>query len=141
MPEPQHAPTSQILLSTFISKLTGAYSSKIIANYIYGICAWHILHGITWLHNEPEIETLLKGATWLTPLVLKCKKCQPYTPNFMSKLKGQLNLQDPFNMAAFACLTTCFYTVGQVGEFTVNHLDDFDHAKHVTQANLREEED
>jgi hypothetical protein len=59
----------------------------------------------------------------------------------MTKLKGQLSLQSPLDAATFACLTTCFYTAGRVGEFTVTRLDGFDAARHPTPANLRQEVD
>ena len=59
----------------------------------------------------------------------------------MKKLKGQLNLQDPLDAATFACLTTCFYHTGRVGEFTVKRLDLFDPTKHATPAHLRQEKD
>jgi hypothetical protein len=55
----------------------------------------------------------------------------------MTKLKGQLNLQDPLDAATFACLTTCFYAAGHVGKFTVQQLNHFDHTKHATPAYLR----
>jgi hypothetical protein len=56
--EAQCMPISHILLSAFISELAGAYSGRTIANYIYGIRAWHILHGATWELNKPEVEAL-----------------------------------------------------------------------------------
>src|ERR1700733_10600688 len=59
----------------------------------------------------------------------------------MTKLKGQLNLQDPLDAVTFACLTTCFYAAGHVSEFTVKRLDHFDRTKHATPANLRQEKD
>jgi hypothetical protein len=112
IPESQRAPTSHILLSTFISKLAGAYSGKTIANYVYGIWAWHVLHGISWSHNEPEIEALLTGASRLAPPTTKHKQRRPYTPDFMTKLKDHLQLQNPFDATTFACLTICFYAAG-----------------------------
>jgi hypothetical protein len=141
IPEPQRAPASKILLSAFISELAGAYSGKTISNYVYGVRAWHILHGVTWQLNEPEIKALLTAASKLTPPSSRRKKRRPYTLDYMTKLKGQLNLQDPLSAATFACLTTCFYAAGRVGEFTVKRLDGFDPTKHVTPANLRQEED
>jgi len=141
IPETQRAPVSKILLSTFISELAGAYSGKTISNYVYGVRAWHILHGVMWLLKEPETKALLMAASKLTPPSSKRKKRCPYTLEYMTKLKGQLNLQDPLNAATFACLTTCFYATGHVGEFTVKQLDHFDHTKHATLAHLRQEKD
>jgi hypothetical protein len=141
IPELQRAPVSKILLSSFISELAGAYSGKTIANYVYGIRAWHVLHGMTWQLNEPETMALLTAASKLTPPSSKRKKRCPYTLDYMIKLKGQLDLQNPLDAATFACLTTCFYAVGRVGEFTVTRLTGFDPTKHVTPANLRQEKD
>jgi hypothetical protein len=56
-------------------------------------------------------------------------------------MKGQLNLQDPLNAAAFACLATCFYATGHVGEFTVMWLNSFDPTRHATLANLKQGRD
>jgi hypothetical protein len=67
IPEIQRAPVSKILLSAFISELVGAYSGKTISNYIYGVRAWHILHGVAWQLNEPETKALLMAASKLTP--------------------------------------------------------------------------
>jgi hypothetical protein len=141
IPELQRAPASRILLTAFISELAGAYSGKTISNYIYGVRAWHILHGVEWQLKDPEVETLLVASAKLMPPASKRKKRRPYTPDYISKLKDQLNLQDPFDAAIFACLATCFYAVGRVGEFTVKRLDSFDPTRHATPANIREETD
>jgi hypothetical protein len=137
----QHAPISHILLSAFISELAGTYSGRTIANYVYGIRAWHILHRAAWELNEPEVEALLTGASKLAPPSSKRKKRQPFTPKYIIKLRTQFNLQEPLDAVIFACLTTCFYAAAQVGEFTVPHLDGFNPKKHILPTNLREEED
>jgi hypothetical protein len=136
IPELQWAPVSKILLSAFISELTGAYPGKTISNYVYGVRAWHVLHGMTWQLNEPEMKALLMAASKLTPPSSKQKKLHPYMLNYMTKLKEQLNLQNPLNAASFTCLTTCFYTAGHVGGFTITWLNGFDPTKHATPTNL-----
>ena len=60
--EVQRAPASPILIASFISTVAGAYAGKAIQNYLYGIRAWHILHGVSWQVNEAELDTLLKAA-------------------------------------------------------------------------------
>lgn len=82
------------------------------------------------------MDALLKGADRLAPPSSKRKKRQPYTPEFIAKLRHQLKLDDPFDVAVFACLTTCFYAAARVGEFLVPCLDAFSPAHHVTSANL-----
>jgi hypothetical protein len=94
-----------------------------------------------WQLNEPEMKALLTAASKLTPLSSKQKKRCPYMPDYITKLKGQLNLQDPLDAAAFACLAMCFYATGHVGEFTVMWLDSFDPTRHVTLANLKQDRD
>jgi hypothetical protein len=81
------------------------------------------------------------AASKLTPQLSKRKKCHPYTLEYMTKLKEKLNLHNPLDAATFVCLTTCFYAAGHVGEFMVKQLDHFDHTKHPTPANLRQERD
>jgi hypothetical protein len=87
------------------------------------------------------MEVLLKAATNVTPETSKRKKRRPYTVEFITKLKGQLKLDEPLDAAVFACLTTCFYAMGRVGEFTVPRLSAFDPNVHVTRANLRWDRD
>ncbi|EGO01088.1 hypothetical protein SERLA73DRAFT_72058 [Serpula lacrymans var. lacrymans S7.3] len=53
--EADWAPAHSDLVASFIAALAGQYSNKTIWNYIYGIRAWHILHGLEWRMNEPEI--------------------------------------------------------------------------------------
>jgi hypothetical protein len=50
-------------------------------------------------------------------------------PSYMTKLKGQLNPQNPLNAVTFTCL------------ITVMRLDSFDATRHSTLANLRQEKD
>jgi hypothetical protein len=37
----------------------------------------------------------------------------------MTAIRPQLSLDQPFDAAVWACLTTCFYAAAQVGKFTV----------------------
>jgi hypothetical protein len=137
IPEELRAPTSQPIITAFIASLAGSYSGSTISNYVHGIRAWHILHGLEWRLNPLEMDALLKGADRLSPLSSKRKKRQPYTPEFITKIRQHLDLKDPFDAAVFACLTTCFYAAARVGEFLVPRLDAFSPACHVTLTNLR----
>ena len=137
LPEELRAPASQANITSFITSLAGSYSGSTISNYVCGIRAWHILHGMEWRLNSAETEAALRGAERLAPPSSKRKKRQPYTPEFMAKLREHLALEDPFDAAVFACLTTCFYAAARLGEFVVPRLDAFSPACHVTTANLR----
>jgi len=55
----------------------------IACNYIYGIWAWHILHGVRWQMDTAELEVLLMAAEKTAPPASKKKKRVPYTTEFM----------------------------------------------------------
>ena len=52
-----------------------------------------------------------------------------------------MNLEDPLDAAVFACLTTCFYASGRLGEFTVQTLQRFNPSTHITRQNLTYDQD
>jgi hypothetical protein len=110
---------SAILISSFIATIAGSYARKTIANYLYGVRAWHILHGVPWALNELEIDALLKAATNVAPLSSKRKQRLPFTVDFMAAIRGHLDLDVPLDTAVYSCLTTTFYTAARTGEFTV----------------------
>ena len=126
IPEDQRAPASSVLIAAFIASLAGSHSGSAISNYLYSIRAWHTLHGVKWHLNDTEMAAVLKGADKMAPTSSKRKKRRPYTIQFITAIRSQLNLEEPQDAAVFACLTTCFYAVARVGEFTVPHLDAFD---------------
>lgn len=120
IPEDQHTPASRVLISLFITEMVGHYSGKTVSNYVQGVHAWHIVHGIPWtLGDDAEIDSLFKAAISLTPPTSKRTKRDPYTINLITVIKDQLSLNDPLDAAVFACLTTIFFTCAHVREFTV----------------------
>jgi len=136
IPEKDRAPVSQLLLMSFVSTLAATYSGSTISNYVYGIRAWHILHGVPWRVEKLEMDVLLKAAEKLTPPTSKRKKRCPYTIDFMMAIRHNLDLSSPLGGSVFACLATCFFATGHVGEFTVQKLDGFDRNTHVSRAQL-----
>ena len=136
IPEELHAPANQSTITTFIVSLAGSYFGSTISNYIHGLRAWRVLHGLEWRLNSLEMDAALKGADRLTPPSSKRKKRQPYTTVFITKLRQQLNVNDSLDAAIFACLTTCFYAAARVGEFVIPQLDAFSPSSQVTTANL-----
>ncbi|KDQ18900.1 hypothetical protein BOTBODRAFT_170888 [Botryobasidium botryosum FD-172 SS1] len=135
--EEQRAPASSILVTSFIAMLAGCYSGKTISNYMSGIRAWHILHGIPWNIPSPEHDAALKAADALTPSQARREKRQPFTVEIISAIRGQLNLEDNLDAAVFACLTMAFYGIVRVGEFTVKRIRDFDPAIHIKPSNMQ----
>jgi hypothetical protein len=67
IPEEHRAPASPVLIAAFISTIAGAYSGNSVNNYLHGIRAWHILHGVEWKMDAAELATLLKAAEKTAP--------------------------------------------------------------------------
>lgn len=132
--EDQRAPASQLLLSNFIAALAGAYAGKTLSNYVYGVRAWHLIHGIVWAPNDAETISLLRAATKLTPEQSKRKPRVPFTVEYIETIRLHLNLLLPLDAAVYACLTTTFWACARLGETTVPNRKAFDPALHVSAA-------
>ena len=141
IPEHQRCPASPILILAFIASSAGAYSGSTLANYVFAVRAWHILHGQTWLMVHTELKAALDGATILTPPSSCRLKRQPITVQFLIAAKLKLDMMLPFNAAFYACLTTAFYSLARLGEFTVPSLKAFDPDRHVKRSNMSSRRD
>ncbi|KAJ7103676.1 hypothetical protein C8R43DRAFT_907024 [Mycena crocata] len=78
IPESQRSPASDLLINSFVATLAGSYSGSTLANYYYGVRAWHVLHSIPWSIEQAAIDALLKAASTLAPSSSKRKKRLPY---------------------------------------------------------------
>jgi hypothetical protein len=141
VPEPDRAPASQTLLSAFVAHMAAAYSGKTVAGYLSGVRAWHLLHGVPWVLEKKEMDTMLRAADKLAPRASKKKKRLPYTPTFIAAIQQNLDLNSPLDAAVFACLTTCFYASARLGKFTVRTLAVFSPDTHITTQNLSYNQD
>jgi len=136
VPEAQRAPASPDLIAIFVATIAGSYSGSTITNYLAGIRAWHIIHGVKWQMDKNSLDAIVKGATKHAPETSKRKQRQPYTVEFISTLREGLDLAIPLDAAVYACLTTTFYGSARLGEFTVPSLNGFNPRKHITLANV-----
>ena len=55
--------------------------------------------------------------------------------------QSQPQQADPFDLAFFTCLTTIFYTVAWVGQFTIQRLDSFNPEEHITWNGMQDDTD
>lgn len=134
----KRCPVSSNLLLEFLSSCVGAYSGSALANFAAGIKAWHLLHGRSWLVQPDELKAMSGGATVLVPSTSRCPKRQPFTPDFISTIRNHLDLDKPLDMAVFACMTTIFYYIARLGEFTVRMVKGFDLKKHIYRVGMVE---
>ena len=139
--ETHRCPADPLLMLTFISSCAGAYSGRTLANYFYAIRAWHTLHGAPWRMNAAEMKAALDGASILAPPTSRRPKRAPMTLDTISSLATKFDPSNPLDAAVFACLTSAFFSVARLGEFTVQSLKAFDPVQHVKRANVRQGQD
>ncbi|KIJ05857.1 hypothetical protein PAXINDRAFT_92853, partial [Paxillus involutus ATCC 200175] len=132
IPNMQHPPTSQNMLLAFLASCAGALLESTIFNYAAALKAWHMLHGLTWSINKLEYRALLEGVIRLTPTSSKQPKCSPFTVKILEKFREVMNLEDPCDVAIFACLILAFYCIACLGKFTVPAISKFNPAKHIS---------
>lgn len=72
--EDLRAPASPVIISTFLATLVGLYAGSTVENYLYGVRAWHIIHGVPWAVHELEMKTLFKAAHKSAPATSRKKK-------------------------------------------------------------------
>ncbi|KAF5374416.1 hypothetical protein D9757_011845 [Collybiopsis confluens] len=141
IPEDQRAPCGRDLLYAWMATMAGSYAGTSIKNYVHGVRAWHIIHGIEWELDQATFDTMIHGAERLRPAQSRLKKRQPYTVDYITQILMDLDRTNPFDVACGACLTTAFYCVARLGELTVPTLKDFSPNKHVTTQSIREDTD
>ncbi|KAJ3834406.1 hypothetical protein F5878DRAFT_544885 [Lentinula raphanica] len=135
--ESQRAPCSVDLLQSWIATMAGNYAGTSIKNYLHGVRAWHIMHGIEWNIDKPTLDTIIRGAERLQPDRLKRKKRQPFTIEYITKILDDFDPQNQLDAACGGCLTTSFYCAARVGELTVPTLKDFTPDRFVTPSQIR----
>jgi hypothetical protein len=141
VPEILRAPASPGLISAFLSSLVALYSGSTVSNYLYGVRAWHVIHGVKWAPNELEMKALLTAAEKEAPSTSRRKPRLPYTIAIMEAIYHQLDMSNPLHASVWACLTNAFFTTARVGELTVPTLTSFDPDIHVKRSDVGTETD
>ena len=136
--EKHRAPVHHTVLASFISTLAGTYGGSSIRNYVYGIRAWHLIHGIRWSVNEDELDALFAAGKKIAPKESRKEQKKPWTLEYLSNICSHLDLDDPKDAAILACVTTAFWGTARLGEVTVPKLSGFDPARHVKPADVQQ---
>ncbi|EIN04802.1 hypothetical protein PUNSTDRAFT_138002 [Punctularia strigosozonata HHB-11173 SS5] len=151
--EEQRTPASATLMLAFLAALAGLYAGSTVANYFYGVRAWHLIHGVTWNMDDAAMQSMLKATVKLTPAASKRKKREPYTEDIIRAIRQQLALDQGFDAAVYACLTVAFYAAvyacltvafyacARVGELTVRNRSSFEPGIHAKRTDLGLAED
>lgn len=139
--EQLRAPANAQLISEFASTITGQYAASTVVNYVLGLKAWHVIHGLTWFPNDAELDAIFKAAQRLAPLTSRRKQCLPYTIDFIMVIQEKLDMNNPEHVAVFSCLTTTFFCAARLGEFTIKNLASFDPQLNIKPSDVRKEMD
>lgn len=135
--EEQHrAPADPTVLASFISMLAGTYAGSTVKNFVYGVRAWHIIHGTAWKIEANQLQALLTAGKRLTPANVKKDEKAPWSVEYLEKICQGLNPKVPKDAAIHACLTTAFWGTARLGEVTVLNHQSFDPSKHVKPSDV-----
>jgi hypothetical protein len=135
--EKHRAPIDQTVLASFISALAGVYAGGSIKNFVYGIRAWHTIHGTPWLIEETQLQTLLTAGSKTTPSRSKKTEKRPWTVAYLARICEGLDPKDSKDAAIHACLTTAFWGTARLGEVTVPKLDAFQPHIHIKPSDVQ----
>ena len=134
--EEDRIPASLILIILFIVNCAGSYSGTTLANYVFAVHAWHILHGLPWNMDNMQVKAVLTGAAVLAPPSSKHPKRALVTVDLMEQIFHKLDMVKPLDAAVMSCFSTIFYSVTHTGEFTLPTLNAFDPTQHVKLSNI-----
>ncbi|KAG2132039.1 hypothetical protein DEU56DRAFT_739759 [Suillus clintonianus] len=137
VPELQRCPVDTLMILAFVAGCAGAYAGRTLANYVFAIRAWHVLHGQTWEIQQNQLKSALDGAASQAPPDSKRAKREPFTMSYITQIKTHLNLNSPLDAAVFTCLTSTFYSLARLGELTVRSIKGFMPEEHVKPSDVR----
>lgn len=140
IPEDARCPASPTLISMFVASCAGSYSGSALANYVYGVRAWHIMHGQIWAMDD-QLKVVLDGAANLAPPTSKKGIHEPLRLEMIEALGEQLDPNIPLDVSVKSCLDVMYYSVARTGELTVPSLNSFNPAIHVKPSDVRNEID
>jgi hypothetical protein len=136
--EADRAPASRELLEVFAAALAGVYSPSTISNYLAGVRAWHIIHGLDLNTHKPTMEALLKAATIMSPPDARRAERPPLRLAKIGTIRSLLDLGKPLDSAVFACLTTTFWGTARLGKFALPDKVRFDVLVHIPREAVRQ---
>ncbi|KAL7282059.1 hypothetical protein ACG7TL_003527 [Trametes sanguinea] len=139
IPEEHRAPASELLILAFVASIAGSYAQSAINNYVAGVRAWHILHGLPWHVDKSRYDAALAGAAQLAPPASKKPSRAPLALQEIASMAPSFTLADPLDAAVWACLCVGFFSLARLGELTVTTQKSFQTDLHPSRASVRSE--
>ena len=85
--------------------------------------------------DNTQVKATLNGTANLAPPSSKHPKREPFTIPLVEMLFSKLD-HNPLDAAVRTCLSTSFFTLTRVGEFTIPALDGFDPTIHIKHSDV-----
>ncbi|CDO73030.1 hypothetical protein BN946_scf185007.g84 [Trametes cinnabarina] len=139
IPEGHRAPADELLILAFVASIAGSYAQSAISNYVAGVRAWHILHGLPWNVDKNRYDAALAGAAQLAPPASKRPSRTPLALQEIASMASSFTLADPLDAAVWACLCIGFFSLARLGELTVTTQKSFRADLHPSRASVRQE--
>ena len=109
IPESEHMPASECLLSTFITTHgAGSVGKGAIKTWLLGVELWHRINGAPWLGGA-ELQQAVEGSAKLAPKSSHLSKHDPVTIDHIRALHRHLDLTNSFDIAVFAIACIAFW--------------------------------
>ena len=70
-----------------------------ISRYVAVIRAWHIIHGIAWVVDGPELGTIVKGAQKMAPKESEQQKREPAIIEYIEQVIQHLSMANNLDVA------------------------------------------
>ena len=134
--EQHRALADPMVLTSFIPMLAGTYAGSTVKNFVYGVQAWHIIHGSMWKIDAIHLQTFLTARKKLAPPDTRKGEKVPWSIKYLKRICQGLNQRSPKDAAMLACLTTAFWGIARVGEVTVPDAQGFKASLHVKPADV-----
>ncbi|OSC98364.1 hypothetical protein PYCCODRAFT_1008064 [Trametes coccinea BRFM310] len=137
IPEGHRAPADELLILAFVASIAGSYAQSAINNYVAGVRAWHIIHGLPWNIDKSRYDAALAGAAQLAPPASKRPARSPLALQEIAGMAPAFTLDNSLDAAVWACLCVGFFSLARLGELTVTTQKSFQADLHPSRASLR----
>ncbi|KAF8125871.1 hypothetical protein EV363DRAFT_1402169 [Boletus edulis] len=135
IPEVDHMPTSQELITAFATSHAGHISDKTLNNWLAGLHFWHTVNGVSW-HSSDMLRSVRQGVGKLVPGSSHCAKRPPVTIEALTLLYDNLDLNMPMDAAVAAAAFTAFWSCCRLGELLPRSTSNLPPSKYDTRSIL-----
>jgi len=109
IPESEHMPASELLLTTFITTHgAGSVGKGAIKTWLLGVELWHRINDAPW-HGGAVLQRAVEGSAKLAPVSSRRAKRDPVTIEHLHCLRLHLDLTNSFDIAVFAVVCAAFW--------------------------------